>query len=432
MKKPMRARAPVVSETDLLTPKPVARTISAALCRDAATPAMPQAARGEPPATLEYVPLGDREQWRVERFAQFCAEFPMPSGQPWELVMAQFHEAGRQYQRGWTICRKLYGIAQMILPAGEDPAEYEPKTAAVIAATMQPPIDGRQLTAEVGALRAIWETWVKREMEPVSTVAATTEPAPREELPWGDDVMVEFGFEEDMFTVQVWDGEANRPVARAPRLNRLERNWFCKRVRECQKQMRDAGAGALMRTCLMNELFLKRFEADMARLGPSSKKWSELQELRQDLEQRYEAQIRQVQEVFPETATAAKDSFLRVISDLNRAHREYYGMQSNKLIDLMFTANEVEVLLRNSPQRGPQYRLGLTVAVMEAQRGLWDPNWKPVIKTAVLRKMDDGFRTALALVAEEMGEAMVDLEKGVAPGEGDDFEDLIVEQPKPK
>lgn len=168
----------------------------------------------------------------------------------------------------------------------------------------------------------------------------------------------------------------------------------------------------------------------MARLGPSSKKWSELQELRQDLEQRYEAQIRQVQEVFPETATAAKDSFLRVISDLNRAHREYYGMHSNRLIDLMFTANEVEVLLRNSPQRAPQYRLGLTVAVMEAQRGLWDPNWKPVIKPSVLRKMDDGFRTALTLVAEEMGEAMVDLEKGVAPGEGDDFEDLIVE-PRP-
>jgi len=72
------------------------------------------------------------------------------------------------------------------------------------------------------------------------------------------------------------------------------------------------------------------------------------------------------------------------------------------------------------------------VAVMEAQRGLWDPNWKPVIKPAVLRKMDDGFRTALALVAQEMGEAMVDLEKGVAPAEGDDFEDLIVEQPKPK
>ena len=428
MKKPMKAKVALVPETDLLTPRPVATTINAALSRDAATPP-PVIPRGEPPATLEYVPLGDREQWRVERFAQFCAEFPMPPGQSFELIMAQFHEAGRQYQRGWTICRKLYGIAQMILPAGEDPAEYEPKTAAVIAAAMQPPIDGRQLTAEVAALRAIWETWVKREMQPVSTVAMP-EPAPREELPWGDDVMAEFGFEEDMFTVQVWDGEANKPVARAPRLNRLERNWFCKRVRECQKQMRDAGAGALMRTCLMNELFLKRFESDMARLGPSSKKWSELQELRQDLEQRYEAQIRQVQEVFPETATAAKDSFLRVISDLNRAHREYYGMQSNKLIDLMFTANEVEVLLRNSPQRAPQYRLGLTVAVMEAQRGLWDPNWKPVIKPAVLRKMDDGFRTALALVAEEMGEAMVDLEKGVAPAEGDDFEDLIVEQPK--
>lgn len=394
------------------------------LAQPAPKPAPPVALEVGPPKSLEYTPLGGTDLWRVERFAEFCAEFPLPTSYPFAILMGQFHEVGKQYERGWRICRQLYGIGPMFLTKGEeDPGEYEPKTAAAICAGMRPPIDGKQLVAEMTALRGMWDVWVKRDMHPAPVQASPA--AVKDELPFGEDVLREFGFEEEMFEVQVWDAAKREEAPRAARLNRLERDWFCKRVREAHKQLSDPGAGALVRTCLMNELYLKRFEADMAKLGPSSKKWKELQELRQDLEQRYEAQLEQMQVIFPETATAAKDNFLRVISDLNRAHREYYGNQSSKLIDQMFTANEVEVMLRASPQRPPQYRLGLTLAVMEAQRGLWDPNWKPAIKLSVLRKLDDGFREAMARIAEELGEALVDLEKGVAPGEGEDFEDLI-------
>jgi hypothetical protein len=174
----------------------------------------------------------------------------------------------------------------------------------------------------------------------------------------------------------------------------------------------------------MNEMYLTRFAAEMGKLGPGNKKWAELQKMRLDLEERYGVELEQIQEIFPEIATAKRDAFLRVISELVKSHQEFYARQSNKLIDMMFTANEVEVLTRPALQRAPQYRLGLTTAIIAAQRGLWDPNWRPTVKPSTLRKLDEGFREAMARIAEELGEALVDLEKGVAPGEGDDFEDL--------
>ena len=388
--------------------------------------AVPPAIPKDFPSILEYRPLASTEDWRVAKFTDLTAEFPFPINGRLPMLMMEFHELGLQNPRPWLICRKLYGIGPMILPANSDPADFEPKTRAEVCTLLG--IEPKKLQAELDALRAIWQQTVDREI--ADKQATEPEPlpaAPSGDLEFGEEALNEFGFDRGMFEVRTFNSVTGEEEPRKDELNRIERNWFCRRVQQWSKLLSDTHAGGLARACLMNELYLKRFESAMTRLDPASKKWEPLQKSRQDMEKTYQKQLADLQSKFPETDTTGKENYRRILSDLSRAYREYYATGDHALIDMVMTADEIEVMLRASVQRpNPQYRFGLNMAIVLAKNGLNDPNWRPYVKPAVLAKMDKGFTAAVMHMREEMAEPLPDLEKGVMPEDTDyeGYEDL--------
>jgi hypothetical protein len=382
----------------------------------------PAPAPSSTPKVFQYTPLASGEKWQVEKAEDFIIEFGLPPHLSAESQMVQFHELGLKHSRPWLICRRLYGIGPMILPADADPDDFRPSSRAQICEDfgLQPD----ELQAELDALRTLWLQLLESNQRTETPAQAQPE-KPKVELAFGDEVLREFGFEERMFKVMVYNPETKTETPRSPEDTRLEREWFCKRVTEWRKMLEESGGATLARAALINDLYLRRFDQELAVLAPSSKKFEDLYKSKRQIEQQYQEQLKDLQEMFPEMSIASKVSFHAQISDLNKAHRDYYGNGDKRLVDKIFTATEIEVLLRMSVQATePKYRFGLNIALVEAIHGLYDPNWRPQFKPSVLKKLDAGFKRAVVEMREAQNEPLVDLDKGVRPGEGDDYPDL--------
>jgi hypothetical protein len=374
------------------------------------------------PAILEYTPLASMEKWRVEKYELFAAEMELPGG---EREMVLFHECAQEHTRGWMIARRLFGIAPLIPPPDAHPDDLHVSTREALCAALG--LERAELQAELDALRTLWREHRKRESQDVAPATAEHKEGQRRELEFDDDVLKEFGFEDKMFEMISIDWKSKTEEARSQAANRVEKIWFTGRVKEWRKMLQEPMASALAREALMNELYLKRFGVEMSGLGPSHSKWKELYNSKKQLEQMYQEQLDKLQMMFPEMAIAGKVSFRATISDLNKAHRDYYGRSDRRLVDKIFTATEIEVMLRMSKQNPePRYRFGLNIAIVEAMHGLYDPNFRSQFKQAVLAKLDKGFREAVVRLREEGDEPLVDMENGVEHGEGDDYPDLLV------
>jgi hypothetical protein len=380
---------------------------------------------------LVYTPLAETEKWQVEKVQLFVAEFGFDAKALPDQAM-HFHEVGMQHTRGWLICRRLFGIGPVIPPADAHPDDLQPKSRAEICAALG--LQPDELQAELDAMRGLWRNYLESQvraskadspltpaLSPLRGEGDSREP----DLKFGDELLREFGFEEGMFEVIIYNPVTKQEEPRKQEVNRVERDWFCKRLKDWEKMLREPMASTLAREALLNDLYLRRFEMEMTRLGQSSPKWKQLYDLKKQIETIYQEQLTKLEEAFPEMQIAGKQSFRGVISDLNKMHRDYYGRGDRRLMDKVNTAAEIEVLLRQSVQRPePQYRFGLNIAIVEAMHGLYDPNWRPQFKHSTLKKLDAGFKEAVMRMREALAEPLVDLEKGVLPGEGDDYPDL--------
>lgn len=381
------------------------------------------------PAVLEYMPLASGEKWRVEKFDLLSAEVltdPPPHVGSYEEMMTQFHEMAQSASRGWLVCRRLFGIGPMIPPANASIEDLRPNSREEVCAQLG--ITTKELQAELDTMRVRWTDTLRR-AAPIEAPDAPSAPPVEKDgqstLDTGDDILREFGFSERMFEMMTHNPSTETGEKRASDLNRTERNWFVERLRAWSRMLSDVTSGALAREALMNELYLKRFAEEMSVLGPSSPKWKQLYDSKKQIEQIFNEQLKSLQEMFPEMATAGKESFRFVVSTLKQAHQDYYGHADRRLVDKLFTVSEIEVLLRQSQQReDPQYRFGLSVAIAECTHNLWNPDFRPQFKPSTLKKLDAGFREAVKAQREALAEPLIDLEKGVMPGEGDDYPDL--------
>ena len=381
------------------------------------------------PSVCEYTPLASSEQWRVEKFELLAAEFNL-TGPGWEEQMVHLHEIGLSHTRQWLMARKLFGIGPMIIPEGADPTDFEARSRFQVCEALG--IEADQLQAELDALRTVWRNYFVQEVAPqqaaeaeaAADVSGDVEP----ELKYGEEILAKHGFEESMFDAMVWDAAKKEETPRSQDKNRLERNWFTQRVEQWDKMLSEAMSSAIAREALMNELYLRRFSAEMAVLSPSSSRFRDLQGLKKETERALQQQTEKLEEMFPDMATAGKVSFRQCISDLNQGYRDYYGRGDRKLVNKINTATEMEILTRTSAQMPePRIRFGLNVAIVEAIHGLYDPNFRTQFKPAVLKKLDAAARAAVNASREAQNEPVVDLEDGVMPGEGSQFEDLLSE-----
>ena len=75
----------------------------------------------------------------------------------------------------------------------------------------------------------------------------------------------------------------------------------------------------------------------------------------------------------------------------------------------------------------PQYRLSLSLLVAETVRGFYNRSFRSALarRPGLLKKIDALARAGLNAAREAQKEPLVDLEAGVTPEEGDNFDDLL-------
>ncbi len=389
------------------------------------------AAQTSPPSMLEYTPMAMTERWQVEKFDLLVTEFSFfPGRQGWERVMASFQESVQGYQRGWRLCCQLFGIGPVVPRPDTNPDDIGAHSRAKVCEMHG--LEPKDLQAELDAVRTLWAKQTREAPVPEveSNPSSVASHQNKGELQFGNELLREFGFAETMFTITIVDPVTSEERPRQIELNRAERDWFCNRLKEWEKMLREPMAQSLTRETLLNELFLRRIGQEMGPLSPSSGKWQKLSANKASIEAAHAAQVEKLQVMFPEMETSGRVTFRGVLTDVFKAHQDYYARGDRRLADRIFTATEIEVLLRPTVQRGPQYRIGLNMAILEAMHNLHDPDFRPQFKPPILKMLEAGFRGAVEAMREKLDVRVVDLEKGVEPGEGDDFEDLIVPEEK--
>ncbi len=405
--------------------------------------------KAEVPAQLDYTPLGADERWRVERFRELAAEFTFAAGSPWEEQMTLFHEVGLSLARPWEFVRRLHGINPVLLPDGASLADYAVLTRAELCA--QRGVTDKQLQAELDALRGTWgQVAPKGQPEEAESKSKS-----RVKIKSGDEelgmleaeadlvTIRECGFDAKMFEkVMVFDPNTpmtpdnpNMLVARAREKNLEERAWFAARCEDSRKMLKEPMARTIVRDALLNELHINRLQDQLALLTEGTKDFDRFDKRKADLQNRFETQLDRLQAMFPDMNVANRISFRQVISTLIGAERDFYGDNNNKRRDGLFTAAEIQILMRQSVQNPmPQYRVSLSLLVAEAHHGLYDRNFRSALakKPGLLKKIDALARAAINAAREGHGEALVDLEEGVTPDEGSQFEELIEFEAAPK
>ena len=384
----------------------------------------PAAATGLP-VMLEFRPVAEAADWRVEKFDLLAVEFLAPETGRLPEQMAAFMFFCQQHPRFWLLVRRRFGVAPVIPPADTLPDDLRVWSLAELEA------EGFAVGPDFEALRQMFLDHLKREAG--SRADAPAAPAPikpataAELLDLDDQLLASFQFPPRLFKITVYDPLANNgnggDVARLDLENRAERDWFTLRVKEWAKMLEDPMGGPIARTALMNDLYLRRLESEIATASPRGR--SALYEQKTALAEEYTASVEQLQVMFPEMAVAGKVGFRGQVSDMVVAHQDYYGNGDRRLVDKVFTVTEIEFQLRTSQQVQARYRFGLNLAIVDMVNGLYDPNFRPRFKHSVLRLVELGFKGALEAARAAQRDKLVDLEHGVMPGEGDDFEDFL-------
>ena len=241
--------------------------------------------------------------WRVEKFADLAAEFHLrPMGQPptWSETAAQFYLFAREYSRQWLVVRRLFGVGPVI------PDRNTPVEELRIWTRQELVTEGYEVAAELDSLRALLlDHWRRLETAEQPEKASTAlETVPKGELPLDDKVLEQFQFSDRLFRIMVWDpvDKVDRPRPEAE--NRAEREWFIQRVKQWGKMLGNPLAGPIARDAVMNDLYLRRLEGEIATSLPRDR--DRLLEQKDTLSANYQKQVAKLQEMFPEMAVAAE------------------------------------------------------------------------------------------------------------------------------
>ena len=403
-------------------------------------PSVPEPSAPEPPpisaalagvpAMLEFRPLGHAELWRVEKFEDLAVEFNLIGESPEDcrarlITFANFAE---RHARLWLLVRRLYGVAPLIPGLGVTLDDLRVWSRAELEAA------GWEIKADLEGLRIFWtgyDTQDRRKAEaslaapPTSAGPAPAAP-PAEGLPLDDQVLEYHHFSERLFRLTVFDpvGADGKgcDAPRSDRENRVERDWFVSRVSAWTRMLSDAMGGPIARTALLNDLYLRRLETEIAVATPKAR--LALYDQKSTLAKEYDHAIQRLQEMFPEMAVAGRVSFRALLSDVVVAWRDYRAHGSWQLVDKIVTSAEMEWLITASQQVEPRYRLGQQTAILEAINGLTNPDFRSQFKPKILAGLDRMAKASLSAARELLDEPLVDLEDGVLPGEGSDFEDF--------
>lgn len=372
---------------------------------------------GQTAAALQQYEALDGELWRVNRFDLLVADIDERMR---VIDLPKFQMAISLSMRSWSIVRKLYGIYPMIPRRDERAEDYRTFERRELCEAMG--ITSSNLSEELEKVRGIWMAAVaspnlKVEQESTSKSHIANN---KTELQFSDDELLEKYGMQGMVTTE-------------------ETGWMAEKVRQKKQMLDNPMAGELARSSVLNELELRRIEnrrmrtskqleeADRPREGSAQsdeelsrvlmnkaalqKEYERLDKRQTELMDTYLGQLKELDKIFPWMAKAKGGADMKgVFSDLIAAHRDWYNKKDNQLADGIYTATEIEVLIRASQQAPePQYRAGQVMYLNAARAHLFDGGWRNQFALLTLKKMDAGWRAAAIEAGQLSGEQLTDL-----------------------
>ena len=382
-------------------------------------------------------------------------KYTSPSGADWQVMadaelksffgvsknrMPELHRTISNNPGAWAIVTRLYGIWPIVPDPGTDASFLKVWTVEEIC--QHSSIDRSELDAHLDAAKNLWVKYLKvnpeaevplepkpetpkkrgrpKKSEDSTSSSVAILPPKRQDICQASvaaevlscssdsEVIESYGFSMTIF------GGAMSDDHRASEIK-----WFSSRLQELRKLFAEPMARSLARQAVINELLLRRCDDQMTLYLPGSKEFSVVVNTKVTLEDRYQKQWTQLEEICPWAKSIGdKQNFAGVVSDLVSGVVEWEAHRNNKLIDGLFTAYEVQVMMRSSVQDpAPRYRPGWNTAVLEAMGGIFDPKWQRKLPNAVVRQMDEGFREAQFRLQEQGKVTLPDLERMDASGE---------------
>ncbi len=181
-----------------------------------------------------------------------------------------------------------------------------------------------------------------------------------------------------------------------------ELEWFVGRVDEFAFLLNGAGTADIARAALLKALEMRRADEESLQGGVNKK--SDLA-YRDSLQERYQALMEQLQELSPRFFENRGHTLRSCLEEVIAGVQRYYASGNAQTVDGIFTATEVEILVRRSEQSiGPegdqptQYRPGLVAYLNEAKGRLFDPSYRSRFNQDVLARVDRGWQEAMRKV----------------------------------
>ena len=378
------------------------------------------------PNILEYQPAMDREPWRVDKFQDLVAEFDAePRQGNWEKWMIEFHEVAATYSRGWLFVRRLFGVQPLAPPENAHPDDFKVWTRVELCREFN--LEPDQLKAEFEMIRVLWKSARTAQLSPGAEEKKQAELLPVAAAADTENLFKELGFSEKMFEINVVGPDGKTESPRPPAENLAEKAWFTDRIdgEHWKMMLREPMSAVVAREAVLNELALRRLDREMSQLNPTGKRYQDLRSTKRDIYEQYQGQITELQGMFPGQSIAGKVQARTTVAALVEAVKQYKANKDNALVDGIRTIHEIDIELTASVQSPlPAYRTGQSIYLLEARHHLFDPNYRSKLRHGTLRLLDKALPEEMARIREALSMPLPDLEKGVLPGEGDDFENF--------
>lgn len=380
--------------------------------------------RTKKPKWIEFARQDDNAVWKVEDWGSFEKTFD-PIG---EHEVAEFDAFARKYEAPYLCVKMLYGIMPIIAPMNAVAECLQPMPKDKVAEHLG--TTDEQVEFQIEMLRIQWKKYVKERplekpkvapdgplpdtskapAEVVTTVTPSTAVLPNAARIDQCLLVIEaFQFDPTMFDVP----------GRPDKIRIIEIEWFAERLTELRKMFEEPMAKTLARQAMMNEMQLRRADQELSKIPIASTGFWNIHDKKIKLEERYENQWKQLEEICPYIKGAMqKQGVHACISEFIRADQEWTATGNRVRIDDIFTALEIQILLRASVQQPePMYRPGWVMAVRDAMENLQNPHYKRMLPDAYFKVLDDGLRTAHALAVERGLIKLIDLEDDTEKGE---------------
>jgi hypothetical protein len=373
------------------------------------------------------------EDWRVgwpEEFARrlVLSQETAPTFHAWA-------ESRTDLRVSWAIVKMLMGIEPVIPVEGSNPELYsEEMTLPEVAKRMGMDTGGVEM--EIDLFAKSWFNYKKKQAQ----IEAEKPKPPPEPLPppppdkpqpvllgqteYSDDLLTptqlallkKRGFDANDFAADKKRSQTKR---------NQEMQWFHSRLVESERILNDPNGKERQRQILINEMTVRRIDEKIMSLPVDNPDVQKLMEMKQDIERILISQQDALEKVCPFARSAInKITAVGALSEIMQGLRDFEANGNNQLRDGLFTAYEILVMDRESEQQPSNYRPGWVAYMLEAQAGLFDPNFKSKMPQAFCQTQDMAHLIAKKTINEKLGIKLPNLLATGAEGEYPDLPEL--------